>query len=379
MSSAVGFWLVALTTSVNAQQSTYLAAGRVTRPSGSGRPEGVAGQWVVLHRVGSDRAGPVDSARSGPDGRFTIRYRPSGATDALYFLSSRYAGIAYFSPPLRAATVRGGDADVIVYDTTTDVSHLSVQGRHFVLSQTRGSGARREVAEVFELDNDGRQTIVARDSLTPIWSTHLPVEAESASVAPGDVSAGAVVFRRGRAELFAPISPGVRQLVLTYRLKPKAFPLSQPVERPVSVLEVLLEEPRASVEGARLTEVAAAFIEGRSFRRFLAQDVPGNAVIRIDAPVPAQHRQGAMRAVAGIVGALMLFGGIVWLLRRRRSTRDVRPALTHEQLIADIAALDSRFERDPAPSDDTRAAYMRERASLKERLARALAGEEARI
>ena len=131
--------------------ATRIAEGRLTRPSPGpeGRPVPVVGQWVVLHRVGSDRAGPLDSVKSGPNGRFRMRYAPSGADDALYFVSSRYSGIAYFSPPLRAAVVRGGDADIIVYDTTSDTTRLSLQGRHFVLSQARGG--RRQVAEVFEI------------------------------------------------------------------------------------------------------------------------------------------------------------------------------------------------------------------------------------
>src|SRR3954465_5462235 len=97
-------------------QRSRLAEGRVVRP-GAKEPEPVPGQWVVLHRVGSDRAAPLDSARSGADGRFRIRYLATGAEDALYFVSSRYDGIAYFSPPLRTDTVRGGDGDPLVSHT----------------------------------------------------------------------------------------------------------------------------------------------------------------------------------------------------------------------------------------------------------------------
>src|SRR5437762_6347351 len=121
-----------------AQTGARVAEGRVVRPSKSGAPAPVAGQWVVLHRVGSDRSAPLDSTRSATDGRFRFRYRPFGAPDALYFVSARYAGIAYFSPPLRGNVVRGGDADVVVYDTTTDTTSLRLVGRHFVLSAPRG-------------------------------------------------------------------------------------------------------------------------------------------------------------------------------------------------------------------------------------------------
>ena len=341
-------------------------------------PTPVTGQWVVLHRVGSDHAGPVDSTRSGPDGRFRFRYRPYGAADALYFISSKYQGIAYFSPPLHADSVRGGDADVIVYETTTDTASLRLQGRHFVLSVPRG--ARRNVAEVFELDNDGTHTVVPRDSTTPTWTTPLPVEAESTTVAPGDIAAGAVIFRRGRLELYAPISPGVRQLAILYALPVKAFPVSQPVGHHVSILEVLLEEPRAIVEGARLREMPAVSIDGRTFRRFLAQDVPANAVIRVTPPRSTEESRGTMRILALLI-AVAMFGaaGAWWFVRRRGAPAIASRAAPSdvESLIGELASLDARFERQSAAAG-ARAEYEARRTELKSRIASALARESER-
>src|SRR5437660_6390556 len=96
----LGMTLALCSGTASAQQgAARIAEGRVTRPGPGpeGRPVPVAGQWVVLHRVGSDRAGPLDSVKSDPNGHFRIRYSPSGADDALYFVSSRYRNIAYFS------------------------------------------------------------------------------------------------------------------------------------------------------------------------------------------------------------------------------------------------------------------------------------------
>jgi hypothetical protein len=248
-----------------------------------------------------------------------------------------------------------------------------VQGRHFVLSQARGG--RRQVAEVYEIENEGTRTVVARDSMTPLWSTHVPTEAESLAVAPGDVTAGAVVFRPGRAEVYAPVSPGLRQVVLTYLLPVKAFPVALPVEHPVTVLEVLLEEPRAEVEGARLREVPPATIEGRTFMRFLAQDVPGAAVIRVSAPPPVGQHRGALRVLALVLALTMLSATVVWYSRRHPSPVARRQSSDAERLIAELAALDARFEKDASGLD--RDEYARQRAELKDRIERALAAEKA--
>ena len=348
----------------------------MTRPSADGRPVGVARQWVVLHRVGTSGGAPVDSVQTARDGRYRISYRADASDpDALYFVSSRYAGIAYFSPPLRNPRVAGGDADVVVYETSTDASKLGVQGRHLVVSAPRGG--RREIAEIFELENPGTITLVARDSVTPIWWTAIPASAESVSVAPtGDISAGAVTFKPGRAELYAPISPGVRQVALTYLLDDDAFPLTVPVQRSAALVEVLLEEPRADVEGAKLTEVAAATIEGRQFRRFLAQEAPANAVMRVTTPEPIEGTRRSLLWLGIGVAIAMLAAAVLWFRRSAAGVR-VAGARSHsipesERLVAEIAALDAQFERTPTD----RSAYDARRADLKAQLTRALAAEK---
>ena len=43
----------------------------------------VPAAWVVLHRVGPDRAGPLDSVRSDSRGRYAFRYTRTGSEDAI--------------------------------------------------------------------------------------------------------------------------------------------------------------------------------------------------------------------------------------------------------------------------------------------------------
>ena len=94
-----------------------VVSGRVVRPGASGMLT-VPGAWVTLHRVAPDSSGPVDSVRADAGGRYSIRYRPAGG-DAVYFASSMFGGVAYFTPPL-PATDAGGDAgEITVFDTTS--------------------------------------------------------------------------------------------------------------------------------------------------------------------------------------------------------------------------------------------------------------------
>jgi hypothetical protein len=354
-------------------QDLRIAEGKVQRPGDKG-PVAVSGAWVVLHRVGTDRSAPLDSVRAGANGSFGFRYRASGAPDAIYFVSTMYRGIAYFSSPLRDRTVRGGDADLLVYDTTTATTTLHVTGMHVVISAPRNG--RREIAQIFEIENDGTRTVVPRDSTRPHWAAIMPPDAESLAVAPGDLSEGAVAFRGGRAEVFAPISPGVRQLVVTYRLPASAFPLSLPLERPVAVLEVLLEEPRSVVNGAGLSESAAVEIDGRQFRRFLARNVGPPGVMTIKAQPPSSGNSTALLIVVVTLAVAASVAFAVWYSRRpaRPSSTGVR-ASQSDMLLAELASLDARYAKNAGASAAEREQYERQRADLKERVARALAGK----
>ncbi|HEV7837886.1 MAG TPA: hypothetical protein VGO75_07455, partial [Gemmatimonadaceae bacterium] len=48
-------------------------SGRIVRP-GSRELDPISGAWVVLHRVGPDRAGPLDSVQSDARGRYSFNY-----------------------------------------------------------------------------------------------------------------------------------------------------------------------------------------------------------------------------------------------------------------------------------------------------------------
>ncbi|HJR63554.1 MAG TPA: hypothetical protein VJ803_07605 [Gemmatimonadaceae bacterium] len=358
-----------------------LVAGEVLRPSGD-RMQPVAGLWVVLHRVGSDTAGPVDSVRTGRDGSYRFRYRAAPGDEALWFVSASYAGIAYFSPPLRAAEVTGEEAQVTVFDTTSATVPLRARGRHIVVSAAQVDGSR-EIIEVYELSNDTTLTAISADDRTPTWSAAVPSSAGDFRVGQGDVSPEAIAHTNGRVVAIAPFAPGVKQLSFAYRLPGVAFPLSIPVEGETDVLEVLVEDPTGAVQGAGLAEVDPVTVDGRTFKRFLAQNAPASGAVRIDvATSPSGSRTNLYVAIVAIAfGAAMLVALAASFKRRGRPSIAV-PA-THaplepdgpaEQLARAIADLDAALARDGV-GDAERAEQLTRRAELKRRLAAALAAE----
>ena len=285
-----------------------LVSGQVVRP-GTDRMVPVPNVMVTLHRVGSDRAAPLDSARADSKGRYVFHFNRSGDTRAIYFVSASYGGIAYFTPPLAHATVQGEEAEIAVFDTTSAPVPISSRGHHVIVSAVDANGMRN-VTEVYELANDSSVTRVASNaSGGEVWSAVVPANASGFQVSQGDIAAQAVRFEKGRALVLAPIAPGLKQLAFSYSLPASAFPLNIPIIKDTQILEVLIEEEKGSVSGAKLEEKDPVALERRSFRRFLAADVPANSVSVIDLPAvrTTSIDPRYMIALTVVFGGAMLF------------------------------------------------------------------------
>ena len=284
-------------------------SGRIVRP-GLRKMDPVSGAWVVLHRVGPDHAGPLDSLQSDSRGRYAFKYERTGSEQAVYFVSASHDGIAYFTPPLAEGKVSGDDAEIAVFDTTSGHVPMSLRGHHVVVSAV-DANARRAVMEVYDLSNDSSVTRIAGGDKPEdaTWQVHLTPGATDFQVSQGDISAAAVTNTNGVVNVFAPIAPGIKQLSFSYSLPANAFPLKLPLEKETGVYEILIEEKAGSVTGPHLKEVDPVTVEERNFRRFLASDMPENSVAVIDLPAPPPTRSIDPRflvALTVVIGGSMI-------------------------------------------------------------------------
>lgn len=339
--------------------------------------------WVTLHRVGKDTAGPIDSVRSDAVGRYRFRYTPFGTGEAVYFASTTYGGIAYFTAPLRSASAAGDETEITVFDTTSRTFPMSVKGRHLIVSKA-DSADMRTVVEVFELSNDSLVTLIASDaaSAAPTWSIVIPAAAKDVRANEGEISPDAFAAQDGRVSVYAPIAPGVKQIAFSYKLPSASFPLRVRTETPVVVFEVLVEEPQSQVRGQGFTAVDPVTLEGRNFRRFLAQDVKSAAELVVE--VPTSATPGRNLYIAGLLVAvgLLMMAALTRSMKKQAAKRagalpTLRPQEPElplaERLAQEIAALDAIYARQSAPSAPVTAAYESRRAELKAALAEALA------
>jgi hypothetical protein len=234
----------------------------------------------------------------------------------VYFASSSYAGIAYFTAPLTGTAAERSDLELVVYDTSSVTRPLSVRGRHVIVSGPAADG--RTVIEVFELSNDSSLTLVAGRGDSPTFTTTISEAATEFRARDSDVARDAITVNRGRVEVRAPIAPGLKQLAFSYQMAARATTLRFPVERATPVLEVLAEEPMARVSGGGLIEVDPITIDGRGFRRFLSQDPPPSAVVTMEFPTaPQSTRQLYVVVMVLGIGIAMLFALARAAFRRR--------------------------------------------------------------
>jgi hypothetical protein len=347
--------------------------GRVVRRVGKG-VQPVPSTWVTLHRVGSDTAGPLDSMRTSADGRYAFSYKRIGDPQAIYFVSSTFDGVAYFSQPLRAAIETGDDAQITVFDTTSRPLPLNLRGRHLIIAAP-GQDGLRTLVEVFEISNDSSLTLVAggANGERPTWTTILPTGATRFRVGQGDIAADAITATNGRVEVFAPFAPGVKQFSISFALPQSAFPLALPLEHATGMLEALTEETAATVRSPALGPTAAVTVQGQTFQRFVGENTPSSGVMRIDVPAPPLSGQPIyMAALIAVVGGALLLG----LARAyTRPPPQAIPAAAGERdrLAREIAELDDTFARNASPTQKARSAYTAKRDALKAELTDALA------
>ena len=340
---------------------TVRASGRVL----SADSTAVGEARVLLHRVGPDTQGPIDSTHSDRRGRFHFVFHPD--TSAFYLLSAEHSGIEYFSQPVATNPARPDTGiRILVYDTSS-TAPVSLEARHIVVTRP-GEDGTRSVLDLMVLRNDSRLTRVAADTAHPTWSAPLPPGSIGLDVSESDFSRDALARRGDSVIVIAPFAPGQKQLTVQYLIPSGRTVVELPFGRAGAAINVLAEENGVRVSGSGVALADSQVLQGRSFRRWTGVAQPGG-VVRI--MVPGTSRTPTW-LLALLVGTLTLvLAGAGWrLLPRRRGPA----AASTGELIDRIAALDVRYagREGDTPAEEW-SSYLTERARIKALLEASLA------
>ena len=317
----------------------------------------VAGAGVTLHRISRTAQGAVDSARTGADGRF--RFGGAADTSAVYLVSARYAGIEYFGTPLRPPGAAG--IRLLVSDTSSSAP-IRLAARRVIIRPPDETGTRI-VLDLFSLRNDGPDTRIGRDSVSPSWEVVLPVGILEAEVQEGDVSPTAVQFRGDTLAVLAPIGPGEKNVMVSYRL-PIGIGASA-WSAPADTFDVMVVEGGATVTGAGLEAAAPMTVMDTEVHRWTASPPPPGsaALVRFGDGTGSGRR--TLLWLVGIV-ALVVCAGSALAWRRGRSAGAIVGTPIPADLVGALAALDARYAgRRAEVSREEWERYQSERATLK--------------
>ncbi len=363
-------------------------AGRVVNRSGGTLPRGLA---VSLHGTAPDEEGmPVDflvrTVELAPDGSFRFEGLSPAPTGAIYTASVFFDGVIY-----RAAAGPGADGSlpeliVDVYATTADPAAISL-GLLGLALHPRPGGLMVDQVLVFNNPGDrvyaGAEPVRGGERGGPFIAL-LPgaaaphfmegqiggrfVESEGHFIDMRPVLPG-LRSHHVKVAYFLPVAPGASELDLTFRL-----------DYAVEAAVVLVGEG-LRLHGVPFEEAGAVQIDGVTYRRYLAHDLPpGSLPLNV---IPVADRAGGISAqvvllVVAAAGLLLAIFGVVSGLLRRPSMP--LPALEPAALKARQRAL----LRQIAELDDLRDAgkidpYVHEarRAALKAELAESLESDGA--
>jgi hypothetical protein len=313
---------------------------------------------------------PVDSATTNRRGEYRLT-APVRDTTAGYVVSVEHDGIGYFSEPLSARDTASDSAStIVVYDTSYTEPDIVLTERHLIVRASDETRMRR-VIELLVLSNRGTLTRITDDTTQPVWQGALPSEAVEFEVGQSDISPQAVYRNGDSVAVTAPLPPGDKQVLLAYLIPGSLERLDIPVDQPVVGMNLMLEEPGATVLSERFQPRGPEQLEDISFMRYSATAVQAGTAVSIQFPAP----QGALLQLWWIVvpvTASCLALVLIWWLRRQPVP--VATGSDADTLAQQIAQMDRDFEARGAQASETeKTAYHQRRAELKAKLAKQLA------
>jgi hypothetical protein len=210
----------------------------------------------------------------------------------------------------------------VVYDTSS-TAPVSLEARHLVLTRPTEDGSR-SLLDLVILQNGGRLTRVAPDTVQGSWSVALPRGTVGLQVRESDVSSEAVTRAGDSLTIAAALAPGEKQLTLEYQVPAGRSSVELPLQEAGLSLNVLTEEPEVRVIAPGIARADSQLIQGRSFRRWTGT-VSTAGVLRLILPEGRREPRWLLAALVGGL-ALALAGGGWYAFHSKGSLAGGRPS-----------------------------------------------------
>jgi hypothetical protein len=240
-----------------------------------------AGALVVVHRVGPDVSGPLDSLRAGRDGGFRFRLPavPDPASrDEVFFASVEREGVNYFGPLVQTAVELDSLYVIRTYDTTPAPlggAALAIPLRVILLEEVPNGGGWT-AADLIHVAHTGDRTIVAAPGgATFVYP--LPEGATDLEIGGTQMSPDAATLADGSLRVTSAIPPGEREFVVRYRVPDPYLTLRYAGK--TAEAELLVKEPAPPLDVQGLQATQPIEDAGVSYRRFAAANLTDATIV----------------------------------------------------------------------------------------------------
>jgi mono/diheme cytochrome c family protein len=354
--------------------------GKIFNGSGGELPEGLL---VTLHAFDGMQIVYSDTTSPLEDGTYQFE-GVELASERKFLVSAEYGQATYIS---NLASVEEGTSeialDVTVYDTTSDLSDLTVERLHIFFEF-----AEQEIVQVVQLfifSNAGSKTIIPYHEGGPVVEFALPEGAMNLQFQDGVLGERYIQTPTGFADTVA-VRPGTGEYQVLFAFEmpyKRKLELVQPINMPVEAAVVMLPEDGVKVRSNVLVDEGPRPVQGRTLRIYSASNLEAGSMLDINLSGGlgsgfslTSDSNTSLVIGLGAFGLVMIMAG-VWIFFRNQGqgkTSDLEDEPDEESelyaehdtesLMDAIIALDDLYSDGQLPEE----AYRKRRAELKERL-----------
>jgi hypothetical protein len=231
----------------------------------------------------------------------------------VFFVTADYLAIRYFGPPIHPSEGIPSPYSVVVYDTTSVLPVPLRVNRRDVLLMGLSDGSW-EVNEIVSLTNGSPAALVAAPG-QPTWSMRIPQGASDFEAGERDFLPHQITRLDDAVMLLTPFPPGVREMLIRYRLPARPTRVSVPILAPTDTFNLIVQQPShlRSVVGLQApTRITAESLEYLQYSGF---DIAAGTSIEFGwsggSPVNP--------VLAAVLATLALLGYGLWSVSRSRS------------------------------------------------------------
>lgn len=363
-------------------QGLGVVSGTVTNGSGSGIPSGLTVKLGAFeHDPATGGFNPVKelTAPVGANGSFTFE-NVEMPTNRAFLATIEYQGVQYNSQPAIAAEGQNElEMPVTIYETSTDISALTVSRWHIFVNFTP-DGQSVQIIEAIIVSNNSTRTVAPAADGKPLLTYPLPAGAENLQYDDTNLPGRFVPGQNSVGDL-APVLPGMEQdqVVIIYTL-PYKGKLSLTRSLPLGADAVLVLVPQGvNLKSDFLTKGESRDYQGTTFDVYNGSTLPAQGQLSF----AISGRPGGMTSFTnatdipsaalvgvGLLGLAMIVVAVYLYVRERRQAMAI-PAETGEAEFEDaesvldaIIAVDDLHRAGKIPDE----AYQERRDELKAKL-----------